>query len=112
MRSIPVLLFLAALALPGPAAAQLSTRSISLESGVSAPLARGAAPAVPVAVTAGAWLEGDVEALARVSYASVARTPVRGADAAAVDLAGGTVGLRWAPGADALRPELLVEAGW
>src|SRR5512138_1347509 len=109
MRPIPVLLSLAALALPGLAAGQLATRSISLESGVSAPLARGATPSVPIAVAAGAWLEGDFEALARVSYASVARTPVRGADAGALDLAGGTLGLRWAPGADALRPELLVE---
>jgi hypothetical protein len=112
MRHLPLLACLAPLAVATPAAAQLATRSISLESGISAPLARGAAPSVPVALAAAAWLDFDVEVLARVAYASVSQPLVRGADAKAVDVAGGTVGLRWSPGADALRPELLVEAGW
>lgn len=97
-----------------PAGAQLSNRSIAVESGLSAPL-RGGAPAAPaLAVAATGWLDGELEALARVAWWAAARPGGRGADAGA-DVGGGwagTAGLRLSLLPEPLRPQLSVELGW
>lgn len=91
-----------------PASAQLSTRAIALESGVSAPLGAGAAAHAPVAVAAGFWLEGDLELVLRLSFGTAPRTP----DRAAVGWVAGTAGLRWSFAPGPLRPQAFIEAGW
>jgi hypothetical protein len=108
MRTTRLLVPALLLAAAAPAAAQLSNRSISVESGLSTPLAasRGAAPAL--ALAAAAWLDGPVEAVARVG-AGVAAEP--GGRAAARALSG-TAGLRVSLLPDPLRPQLGVEVGW
>lgn len=108
MTTLRAVLAAACLAAAAPAAAQLSNRSIALESGLSAPLgARGAARAA-FALAATGWLEGPVEAVARVRYGSAERTGGRGADA----LLAATLGARASLLPDPLRPQLGVEAGW
>lgn len=108
MRTAPALLAALALVAARPARAQLSNHSISLESGLSAASSGGGAVLVSVALSAAAWLEGPFHATARVAWASAPRTGGRGADRVLT----GTFGLRFAPGAGALRPEVLAEAGW
>ncbi len=108
MRIALALVSLSLLAVAAPALAQRADRSISLESGACVPLRAGERTAIPVALAASAWIEGDLEAVARIAYASVPQTGGR----AAADLASGTLGLRWSAGTDAVRPQLEVEAGW
>jgi hypothetical protein len=101
--------FAAAAALAAlPASAQLSNHGIAVESGISSPLGKGGAPAATFALSASAWLEGDLEAVARVSYRSAAET---GGRAAASALAG-TVGLRLSLGHSPVRPQAFLDAGW
>lgn len=90
------------------AAAQPANHGIALESGFSSPAAGGGAMAAAFALTASTWLEGDVDAFARVAWASGPRTGGR----AAVPALAGTVGLRLSLGRAPLRPQLLVDAGW
>ncbi len=91
-----------------PAAAQLSNHSLAVEAGLSS---RPRAPGYTgssVAVTATRWIEGDVEALARVAFASAARTDGR----AAASALSGTLGLRVSLLHDPVRPQLEAEIGW
>lgn len=96
------------LASASPAAAQLSNRSISLESGLAVPLGEGGAAAVPVALAATTWLEGPLDAVARLSF-GVAGEPSGRAAAHRLE---GTAGLRWSFGSDAVRPHVQLELGW
>jgi hypothetical protein len=107
MRALPAIACLPLLALATPARAQLSNASIGLEAGVSAPRATSDAARARLALTAGRWLDGDVEAIARIAWASAPETPGRGTAALA-----GTVGLRWSLLPDPLRPQLELELGW
>jgi hypothetical protein len=92
-----------------PAAAQLSNRSIALESAVSAPFRAGEGFLGGVGLAATAWLDGDLEAVARVAWAAGARTGDR---AAAAEAWTGTAGLRLSLLPEPLRPQLSLEAGW
>lgn len=108
MRPLPSLA-LAALALTAsPAAAQLSTRSISVESGVSTPLGSGAGASRAHALGASLWLEGEVDLTLRVVFGSAPRSGGRAADG----WLAGTAGLRWSLAPGPLRPQLHAEAGW
>lgn len=98
---------LAALALPAPA--QLSNRSISLEAGVSAPLDAAGGAGEAFALVATAWLDGDLEAVARVARWAAPRTSGRAAYGAGWS---GTAGLRLSLLPEPLRPQLWIEAGW
>jgi hypothetical protein len=105
----PRLLFAALLlAAASPAAAQLSNRSISVESGLSAPVTPSRAAGLGLAVAATAWLEGPVEVVVRVGTGAagepVGRTAVRALS--------GTAGLRVSLLPDPVRPQLGVEVGW
>jgi hypothetical protein len=99
---------LAAAAVATPAAAQLSNRSLALESGLSTGVGPGGPARAAFAIGATAWLEGPLEAVARVRYGAGQRTSGRGADA----LFAGTVGLRASLLPDPPRPQLEVEVGW
>jgi hypothetical protein len=91
-----------------PAAAQLRNRSIALETGLAAPLARSGSHGPAVALAATAWLDGAAEAVARVAWASAPRPEGRGVDT----LVSGTAGLRVSLLPDPLRPQLGLELGW
>jgi hypothetical protein len=91
-----------------PAAAQLRNRSIALEAGLSAPLDAPGGPRPAVALAATCWLEGSVEAVARVAYAAEPQPGGRGSAA----LVAGTAGLRVSLLPDPLRPQLGLELGW
>lgn len=91
-----------------PARAQLSNHSISVETGLSAPLRAGGGASAAFAVAATVWLDGDVEAVARVARASAPATAGRGADASL----SGTLGLRLSFGRAPLRALLLADLGW
>ncbi len=108
MRPYLRLAALAALLASSPAAAQLSNRSISVESGLSFPTGDGSHASVPVAIAATAWLEGPFDAVARVAFRAAAEPSGRGT----ARRAEGTAGLRWSFGTDALRPQLQLELGW
>jgi hypothetical protein len=108
MRLLPAALAAAAALAAGPASAQLSNHGIAVESGISSPLGRGGAPSAAFALTASAWLEGDLEAVARVAYRSAAETGGRAAASAVT----GTVGLRLSLGHESLRPQVFLDAGW
>ncbi|WP_242372068.1 hypothetical protein [Anaeromyxobacter sp. SG26] len=108
MRPFLRLTVLAALAAASPAAAQLSNRSISVESGLSWPAGGAARVSLPVAIAATAWLDGPFEAVARLGFGSAPEPSGRGT----VRRVEGTAGLRWSPGTDALRPLLQLELGW
>ncbi len=97
-----------------PAGAQLSNRSIAVESGLSAPLGGGGSAAPAFAVAATAWLDGELEALARVAFWAGSRTTGRATDAEADGGGGwaGTAGLRLSLLPEPLRPQLSVELGW
>lgn len=108
MTVLRAALALAAVAVAAPAAAQLSNRSIALESGLSTGIGPGGAPRPAFAIAATGWLDGPVEAVARVRYGSAERTGGRGADA----IFAGTLGLRASLLPDPLRPQLGIEVGW
>ncbi len=91
-----------------PAEAQLSNRSIAVESGLSTPLGAASGTGGALALSASAWLDGDLEAVARASFASAAGTPGRGASSAV----SGTVGLRLSLGHAPLRPQVSADVGW
>jgi hypothetical protein len=92
-----------------PAGAQLSNRSISVESGASAVLGAGGPAGATVAVGATVWLDGDLEALARVGWWAGPRPQGRLSDA--LDLCG-TAGLRLSLSPEPLRPQVSAEVGW
>lgn len=91
-----------------PAAAQLSNRSISVETGLLAPAWGGGPPAAAFALVATGWLDGEVEALARIARWAGPRTPGRAPDAGWA----GTAGLRLSLLPEPLRPQLALELGW
>lgn len=91
-----------------PALAQVSPRSISVESGVSAPMGRGAGAHAPIALCAALWLEGDVDVVLRLATGAAPRTPSAGE----VEWFAGTAGLRWSLAPGPLRPQLFAELGW
>ena len=93
----------------GPVAAQLRNRSISAESGLSAPLGSSAPASATFAVTATGWLDGDLEALARVALRAGPRTEGRDADGLAWS---GTAGLRLSLLPEPFRPQVALELGW
>ncbi len=108
MRTIGHAIAAALVLAASPAGAQLSNHAIAFETIASAPL--GALREIDggIAVSASRWIEGDVEATARVAFASVAGTDGRGS-ASAVS---GTVGLRLSLLPDPVRPQLQAELGW
>jgi hypothetical protein len=108
MRLSEAVLAAAAALAAAPASAQYSNHGISVESGISSPLAKGRSPGAAFAVAASAWLDGEVEAVARVAYGSAARTPGRAPDSSLA----GTVGLRLSLARGALRPQAFADAGW
>lgn len=99
----------AALAAASPAAAQLSNRSIAVESGLSTPLRAAARPEATVALAATAWLDGDLEAVARVALPAAPRSGGRAAPAAAL---AATAGIRLSLLPEPLRPQVSLELGW
>jgi hypothetical protein len=109
MRPLRLAVLASLLSAAVPAAAQLRNHSVSVESGLSSPLAGrgGARPTYALAATA--WLDGSLEAVARVAVASGAETAGRGA---ARGMLAGTAGLRISLLPDPLRPQLGVELGW
>ena len=105
-RTIPIALALAAAT---PAGAQLANRSIALESGLSTPLRAGEGVVGGIALVATSWLDGELEALARLAFGAGARTRDR---AAAADAWTGTAGLRLSLAPEPLRPQVSLEVGW
>jgi hypothetical protein len=81
---------------------------VAVESGLSAPLSSEGGEHAAFALAASAWLEGPLEATARVAFATAAETPGR----APVTTASGTAGLRVSLLPDPLRPQLGLELGW
>lgn len=107
-----IVLAAALAAAAAPASAQLSNRSIAVESGLSAPLRAGAPTAAALALSATTWLDGDLEAIARVSLRAGPRTDDRAADAWSGTWWSGTAGLRLSLLPGPLRPQAFVEIGW
>jgi len=103
MRTIHLPLVLLPLVLVTPAAALPPPLGFSLETAASA--APGGAAARLTAVTS-CWIDGDVEAEARLGLGSADRPGGRGADAVIPAL-----GLRWGPDLGRWRPRLGFEAG-
>jgi hypothetical protein len=103
MRTGHLLLLPLLLGLPTPARAVPPPLGFSVESAVSP--APGGATARLAAVTS-FWLDGDLEAEARLGFGSAPRTMGRAADALTPAL-----GLRWGPDVGRWRPLLGVEAG-
>jgi hypothetical protein len=103
------LLAVALLGAAAPAVAQLSNRSISVESGLSAPTRAGAPAAAAFALAATGWLDGDLEAVARVALWAGPRTAGRASDGTGWT---GTAGLRLSLLPEPLRPQVTIEAGW
>ena len=95
-----------------PAAAQLSNRSIALESGLSAPLRDGGPASGAVALSATAWLDGDLEALARLASRVGPRTEDRAAAGSGNPGWSGVAGLRLSLLPEPLRPQVALEIGW
>jgi hypothetical protein len=108
LHIVLIVLAAAAALAAGPASAQLSNHGIAVESGISSPIGKGGAPSATFALTASAWLEGDLEAVARVSYRSAPETAGRGAASAVT----GTAGLRLSLGHGPVRPQVFLDAGW
>ncbi|HEX9243339.1 MAG TPA: hypothetical protein VF875_12935 [Anaeromyxobacter sp.] len=98
-----------ALAAASPAAAQLSNRSIALESGISTPFRAGEGVMGGLALVATTWLDGDLEGVARVAFGAGARTDGR---ASAGDAWTGTAGVRLSLAPEPLRPQVSLELGW
>ncbi len=92
-----------------PARAQLANRSIALESGLSTPLRAGEAAAGGLALVATTWLDGELEAVARVAWGTGARTRDR---APAGEAFTGTAGVRLSLAPEPLRPQASLEVGW
>jgi hypothetical protein len=108
MDTTRLVLAAAALAAASPAAAQLSNRSIAVESGLYAPAGDAGSPRAAVALAATAWLEGDLEVVARVAFAAAPQTAGRGPDRRVTGTAGLRVSLSPAP----LRAQAGLELGW
>jgi hypothetical protein len=108
MRASTTLAAAVLLAVATPAAAQVRNRSVSVESGVSAPLSRLGAGGGTFALGATSWLEGAVDATARVAFSAAPRTGGR----ASAPSASGTAGVRLSLLPDPLRPQLGLELGW
>jgi len=108
MRALHLLAALTLLAAASPAAAQLANRSISVESGVSLPLAARSAAGPVFGLASTVWLDGEVEAVFRLGFGADAHT---GGRAPASALAG-TAGLRLSLLPDPVRPQLGIELGW
>jgi hypothetical protein len=108
MRAPTVLAAALLLAAAPRASAQLRNRSIAVESGLSAPLSSDGSGRAAFALAATAWLEGAVEATARVAFAAAAEP----SDRAPVTTACGTAGVRVSLLPDPLRPQLGLELGW
>ncbi len=108
MRALQVLSAIVLLSLAPPALAQLRNRSISIESGISAPLSVPAHANPALALTATAWLDGSAEAVFRVGLGAAPETAGR----AAAAVVSGTAGLRVSLLPEPLRPQLGVELGW
>jgi hypothetical protein len=89
------------LVLPATAAALPGNRSIALETAVD-----GAGTAAAT-LAAGCWLEGEVEAVARLTVGSAPAPTGRGATGAVTPEAG----LRWAPDVGRWRPVVALAAG-
>jgi len=108
MRLLRYAVALSAALAASPSAAQLSNRGIAVESGVCAPLRRAGSLRPTLAISASTWLEGDVEAVARVAFSSAGETAGRDA----VPALAGTLGLRLSLGRAPVRPQLFAEGGW
>lgn len=108
MPTIRALYAAAVMTLAAPAAAQLGTRSIALESGASLDTDGGSRPGATIALSTTTWLEGPAEAVLRVGVASAPETPGR----APARTLSGTVGVRLSLLPDPLRPQLTLEIGW
>ena len=108
MRPIVLLAALAVSARAPPARAQVSNTGIAVESGAWAPLGAGGGLAPTFALSASRWIEGDVDAYARLAFGSADETAGRGAAPALA----GTAGLRLSLGRAPLRPQGFLEAGW
>jgi hypothetical protein len=104
LAALPLALLLAA----PPARAQLSNRFVGVEAGVFAPLSERGSAGLPIAVAAGFWLEGDLDLVARVAWASGGRTSGHGAASMLLP----SVGVRWSVLPAPLRLQLLAEVGW
>lgn len=104
----PHLLAAIVLSAAQPALAQVSPRAISVESGLSAPLGRGAGAHAPIALCAALWLEGSVDVVLRLATGVAPRTPSAGE----AEWLSGTAGLRWSLAPGPLRPQLFAELGW
>jgi hypothetical protein len=103
MRALRATTVLLLQALPTPAPALPPPVGFSLETAVPVAVA-GAAPRLAAATSC--WLDGDLEAEAKVAFGSAGRPAARAADAVAPAL-----GLRWGPDLGRWRPRLGVEAG-
>ncbi|GEJ58285.1 hypothetical protein [Anaeromyxobacter diazotrophicus] len=102
---LPALALVAA-CLPALARAQLAPRSLALELGFSSDSAPALGSRAPVGLVASWWLAGELDATARASWASAARTDGRAADGAYEAGAGLRYRLaRWG----SLRPHLAAE---
>jgi hypothetical protein len=108
MRPLRIALALAAAVAAPNAVAQISNHGIALESGISSPLGGSGGPGATFAVSASAWIDGDLEGFARVAFSSAGETQ----DRAAVPSLAGTVGLRLSLGRAPVRPQVFAEAGW
>ena len=107
MRSLAAVTIASALAVPGVVEAQLSRRSVALEAVISADARSQREVAAGAALRATAWLEGPVEAIARVALGSARETGGR-----ATAVLSGTIGLRLSRGTGPLRPQFQAEVGW
>jgi hypothetical protein len=104
MHLVTLVLAAAVVLIPGPALAQLSTRSIAVESGASVV---GGARHGALALAATTWLDGDLDAVVRLAHGSAP-----GPEDRAADTVSGTLGLRLSLSPDPIRPQLCAEIGW
>lgn len=103
-RIVRTVLLAAALGLPGQGAALTANRSIALEAAVAS---RPGPQAASLTLAAGSWLDGEVEAVARLTLGAAVEPGGRGATGAVTPAAG----LRWAPDQGRWRPTLAVALG-
>ena len=107
MRSLPLSLLLALA--PAGAGAQPFARSIGLETGFAHDSAARLGGRVPLALTGGWWLVGELDVTVRVSWGFALRTDGRGTDGPFEAGAG----LRYSlPGWGELRPQLSLAASY
>lgn len=109
MNLLRVALVTVALVASSPAAAQLSTRGIAVESGLAIPAGGAGTLHAPVALSLAIWLDGKVEGVLRLAGGSVRATT---AGRAAASWLAGTAGVRWSGASGPVRPQLFLEAGW